>query len=958
MASTDFASASLFPMADLDFARNSRVILALGAAGFARLRTFRVGVIGLSPTGCEIVKNLALTGVGEIEVFDAGATTALDVGSNFFARARDVGRPRAACLVPRLARINARARVAAVDAASDAWVLSLGALVVAALRPLSELLRLSALAHAHGVQFVLAATLGATSLLFEDFGAFECADASGLPPKTIHFTAVTAHARAHVAVAPCDADVAVAPRELLRFARAPGLPALEGRTAAVACVVRARGGVASMRLHLDTTGAPRYDARAGVGALVEVKRAWRFAHAPLADPAAGGAPAPGRSLELRVRDLVLAAARFWDARGRPPRLLSAEDADAVAAAVPDLPQAARIAMLCGVEYPPNVGIVGGAAAQEAIKFCTGTFLPTADQLFVVDHSHVSTWAEPPRLAGNRGDALVAVVGEAAAQRIRAASALIVGVGAIGCEYARHAALLGISRIVLVDDDRIEPSNLTRQFLFRDKHRGMAKAAVGRAAVLKANSELRPENVVAFAERFEPRTLPLFPKGYSFVCSAVDSVPARHFIARFAKDRDIPMINAGMLKTQADFAYIVPGLTAPFAMADVAQSDAGSCTLRVQPTKPMHLIQWAQNEFVRFFQTQPESAIAAVSGTATVPVRSAGIRLLLRAPATFADCVQWAFSKFTRVMEFLPTALLAKHAPDSAFWQGTVLRVVPFDVAVPAHAEFIVAAAALKAQVHGVPVDGDARVIVAQCKKPPYRIEHFTDLESVAVVDHVALLEQFEAQKDALVAIASKIKPIIFDKDNEVHMDFVEGLIRARGEQRQIPLDNHDRLDLMKKIGSIAPTLATTTAMVGGGAFASLPLLLADATKGTRQRLNGAISLDGLSYDLMFPPPPTGKKRWGISDRFFGPWDVVECRGNPLTNEIVAKTKKEDGVVLSTWTLNAFFLDVEAGEGKRIVDFIREITHIIDDVYELEQSAEDGAGNSVELPPLRVWATSE
>jgi hypothetical protein len=334
-------------------------------------------------------------------------------------------------------------------------------------------------------------------------------------------------------------------------------------------------------------------------------------------------------------------------------------------------------------------------------------------------------------------------------------------------------------------------------------------------------------------------------------------------------------------------------------------------------------------------------------------------VLLRTPATFADCVEWAFKKFTRVMEFLPTAQLAAHGVDDDYWHGSPARILPFDVTVPAHAQFIVAAAALKARVHGIPIgDGDARAIVGECKKPAYRLVNFSETETVKIVDHLALLAQFESRKGALVAAAAKISPVIFDKDNDVHMDFCEGYIRARGQQRGIPMDAYPRLELMKKIGAIAPTLATTTAMVGGGAFAALPLLFADATKGTRQRFNGALALDGLSYDLMFPPGAPAKTKWGISDKLFGPWDVIECRGNPLVEEVVARIKDEHGVEITEWGLVTSMLIVAQGHGKRIVEFIREVTGVIDDVYELDQEAEDEEGNVVDFPPLRVWAADE
>ncbi|MFX0178882.1 MAG: ThiF family adenylyltransferase, partial [Candidatus Hodarchaeota archaeon] len=43
--------------------------------------------------------------------------------------------------------------------------------------------------------------------------------------------------------------------------------------------------------------------------------------------------------------------------------------------------------------------------------------------------------------------------------------MIVGVGALGCEIAKDFALMGIGKLILIDLDTIETSNLSRQMLF-------------------------------------------------------------------------------------------------------------------------------------------------------------------------------------------------------------------------------------------------------------------------------------------------------------------------------------------------------------------------------------------------------------------------------------------------------------------------------------------------------------
>ena len=46
--------------------------------------------------------------------------------------------------------------------------------------------------------------------------------------------------------------------------------------------------------------------------------------------------------------------------------------------------------------------------------------------------------------------------------------MVVGAGAIGNELIKNLALLGVGKIVIVDMDRIEQTNLTRSILYRMK----------------------------------------------------------------------------------------------------------------------------------------------------------------------------------------------------------------------------------------------------------------------------------------------------------------------------------------------------------------------------------------------------------------------------------------------------------------------------------------------------------
>ena len=79
------------------------------------------------------------------------------------------------------------------------------------------------------------------------------------------------------------------------------------------------------------------------------------------------------------------------------------------------------------------------------------------------------------------------------KRLTNAKILVIGAGALGNEIIKNLALLGIGNIIVVDFDKIEPSNLSRSVLFRERDRGRFKAEVAaeRAKDLYPDLKIKP-----------------------------------------------------------------------------------------------------------------------------------------------------------------------------------------------------------------------------------------------------------------------------------------------------------------------------------------------------------------------------------------------------------------------------------------------------------------------------------
>ena len=95
------------------------------------------------------------------------------------------------------------------------------------------------------------------------------------------------------------------------------------------------------------------------------------------------------------------------------------------------------------------------------------------------------------------------IGKKGQQRIRKTTVAIVGVGALGTVSSELLARAGIGKLVLVDRDFVELTNLQRQSLFFEDDIGKPKAQCAAEKLKKINSEVKIE---AFADDLDYKSI--------------------------------------------------------------------------------------------------------------------------------------------------------------------------------------------------------------------------------------------------------------------------------------------------------------------------------------------------------------------------------------------------------------------------------------------------------------------
>jgi sulfur-carrier protein adenylyltransferase/sulfurtransferase len=135
------------------------------------------------------------------------------------------------------------------------------------------------------------------------------------------------------------------------------------------------------------------------------------------------------------------------------------------------------------------------------------------------------------------------VGAAGQARLGAASVLVVGAGGLGCPVLQYLAGAGVGRLVIVDHDRVEETNLHRQPLYAMADIGTLKVDAARAALRRFN----PATVVeGLAERLTPQNATALVGGTDLVVDAADSFAVTYILSDACFAATKPLVSASVL----------------------------------------------------------------------------------------------------------------------------------------------------------------------------------------------------------------------------------------------------------------------------------------------------------------------------------------------------------------------------------------------------------------------------
>jgi len=298
---------------------------------------------------------------------------------------------------------------------------------------------------------------------------------------------------------------------------------------------------------------------------------------------------------------------------------------------------------------------------------------------------------------SRYDAQAGIYGWDVQEKLNKVNTFMVGAGALGCEFVKAFALMGIGchaegKVSVTDNDNIEVSNLNRQFLFRKNNVGHSKSEVACQSAKDMNPHI---TVYDYQTRVGSDTEAVFNDKFwnkiDFVVNAVDNIHARLYVDGRCVWYKKPLLESGTLGTKANSQMIVPHLTQCYGDSqDPPEEAIPMCTLRNFPNQIEHCIEWARDLFNRFFVDHPSDASSflerpqvfigqlkgnnTVSGQKTV-LDSVQNIINMKKHATYQKCVEVARMHFEESFNYQIQNLLHMFPADhkdkegSPFWSG-------------------------------------------------------------------------------------------------------------------------------------------------------------------------------------------------------------------------------------------------------------------------------------------------
>ena len=165
------------------------------------------------------------------------------------------------------------------------------------------------------------------------------------------------------------------------------------------------------------------------------------------------------------------------------------------------------------------------------------------ELFQNESQDMSRWAR---------QTVLPEIGIEGQKKLINATVALGGMGGLGCPVSQSLIASGIGKLIIIDGDKVELSNLHRQPLYGVEDIGRLKVQVAKKKLMQLNESAIVEPIEEFLNENNGLN---FVSDATIIIDATDNIQTRQLIDRLSKKLEIPMVYGGLYRYEGQVAVL-------------------------------------------------------------------------------------------------------------------------------------------------------------------------------------------------------------------------------------------------------------------------------------------------------------------------------------------------------------------------------------------------------------------
>jgi len=855
----------------------SRQILTYGMDTMSKINNIKVIIVGLRGLGIEVSKNIILTGVNKVSIFDDNICKISDLSSNFYISEEDINKKRRdeAC-IESLRELNRKINIDIFDSLNKMKnnIKNYNIMVITEILDFQIISEFNFLCRENKIKFIYASTLGLSGFVFNDFGDEHIIiNKTGDEPQSFFIKNISKEKEGKVIINKDNETTSLYEfSDNVVFKNIIGMTELNNKEPIK--IKKILDGESF--LIGDTTNFSDYISG---GIVKEVfipfkKKFYEFKESfynPYKENLLGQSINMKKGKKELYHVCLIAIHHFLTVHKYLPEINNKSHSLEIIETIKliinigiekdwikkiksiDENYLENIIRWCKCSISPVCSFLGGIISQEIIKI-TGKYNPISQWLYFdffekLENLDINREMES---LNSRYDDQITIFGKKIQEKLSNLNLFMIGAGALGCEFLKIFALMGIGTnknkcITVTDNDKIEMSNLSRQFLFKKKDNGLDKSKISCQETKRINNKinLRSENIKVC---FETENIfnDYFWEEQDLIIGAVDNDNARRYIDNQCTFYNKIFLESGTSGTSASSMVIYPHKTSCYDdLKKVITKEIPMCTLKNFPSQIEHCIEYGKVYFMELFEKNIDDLNSCLKDVETYfkkieksltekrdiidNLEEIYKLLILFEKKNIINLIEYSLEKYYIYFNINIIDLITKIPSNSLdekgepFWRGSKIMPHPIDFNVEDNLsiKFITYLILIMNRILKINLKISNDEIISNCSTLYENIKLKQDKSNKIITKE----EQNIIINNLKLDIKNKIKKLEFkeeifngekfEKDNDelYHVDFLFSFSNLRA--RNYNIEECDKEKVRKVAGNIIAAIVSTTACIAG-----------------------------------------------------------------------------------------------------------------------------------------------